>query len=42
MSPMSTYTPAQVGKAMLLGVEVCGFFCIGEIIGRGQIVGYRY
>jgi hypothetical protein len=36
------WTPSQVGRFALLGVEVAGFFCIGEIIARGQVAGYKH
>lgn len=36
------FSAAQAGRALLLGVEVAGFFVIGEMIGRRQIVGYAH
>jgi hypothetical protein len=36
------YTVAGLTKGTKLVVEVVGLFCVGEIIGRGQIVGYAF
>lgn len=41
-TPIPDYTPAQLGRGLLLAVEVAGLFTIGEIIGRRQVVGYKY
>jgi hypothetical protein len=41
-TPVPEYTPMQVARASLLVAEVAGFFCVGEIIARGQIIGYKH
>ncbi|KAI3657802.1 hypothetical protein MP638_000773 [Amoeboaphelidium occidentale] len=40
--PVSQYTLAHVGRFSLLLAEVYGFFVVGEVVGRGQLVGYQY
>ncbi len=34
-------TLAQAGQFVLEGVKIGGFFAVGEMIGRGSIVGYK-
>jgi F-type H+-transporting ATPase subunit g len=41
-TPIPDYTPAQLGRGMLLAVEIAGLFTIGEMIGRRQVVGYKH
>lgn len=41
-TPIPDYTPAQVGRGLLLAVEVAGLFTIGEMIGRRQVIGYKH
>ena len=36
------YTLVQVARFGLLGVELAGFYTVGKIFGKGQIVGYKY
>ena len=38
---VADFTPVQVGRGVLLAVEVTGFFILGEMIGRRKIVGYQ-
>ena len=35
-------TIAQAGPVALFGAEVFAWFCVGEVIGRGSLVGYKY
>ena len=39
---VADYTPAQLGRGALLALEVSGFFVVGEMVGRRQIIGYQY
>eukprot|EP01135_Chromosphaera_perkinsii_P012430 Nk52_evm41s2657 gene=Nk52_evmTU41s2657 len=35
------YTVKEATHKVLIGVEVFGWFCVGEIIGRRHIIGYK-
>ena len=34
-------TVSQLGKGIVVGLEVFGAFCLGEVITRGSVVGYK-
>lgn len=34
------HTTAAYGRAGILALEVFGFFYLGEVIGRGNLIGY--
>jgi hypothetical protein len=34
------WSAAAYGRAAILGLEVFGFFYLGEVIGRGNLIGY--
>ena len=34
------WSTAAYGRAAILGLEVLGFFYLGEVIGRGNLIGY--
>ena len=34
-------TLRQVGKLSIEGIKIYGFFLVGEMIGRGSIIGYQ-
>jgi hypothetical protein len=40
--PWSAYSVGTVGASVGVVVEVVGFGVVGEMIGRGQVIGYGY
>ena len=40
--PIVDYTPMQIWNFSLLGLELVGFYTIGKVIGRRQIIGYEH
>jgi len=41
LSQPSSWTYGNLASAAVVGVQLFGCFCVGEIIGRGSIIGYK-
>jgi F-type H+-transporting ATPase subunit g len=41
LTRMRNFDSATMVSAGIIGAETIGFFCVGEMIGRFKIIGYR-
>jgi F-type H+-transporting ATPase subunit g len=41
LTRMRNFDSATISSAVVIGAETFGFFCVGEMIGRFKIIGYR-